>query len=283
MPPSRKPLLLVALMAAALPACATMGDPPAPPLLSHVLPTTPAVTYAFEDSSVFSIDPGAMGAMEVVGVQEGVAELEFRQDSTGALHVLVGFPRLNVQFRNPGQGAVTADQGDIAGRFTVNLGPAGMVAVTDTPALTAGLRDVTGVESLLQPLFVRLPDLPVEAGASWTDTVTSVEHTGGLRSETWQMITSTLMGDTTVAGRTLLRIRTEATNQIEVTGTSGGVEILQRVSGDTRGEVLWDPEAGVLYSRREEGELDGTIDLPGLGASDLSVSGRVARRVVLQP
>lgn len=277
----RRSSLRLLLLAAAAPACATLGvDPPEP--LGYRQPLPASLEYAFQDSSVFSFDGGGMGPTEMLALWSGVADVAFATD-TSEIRATVGFPQLRGRYENPGQAGVSADEGDIAGRFSVLLDPRGRVEVTGTPARAAGAEELVRPESLVRLFFVRLPARVVVPGERWTDTISTVEETDGLRTQSWQVITSTLAGDTTVGDRTLQRIRTETLNQVEVSGSTGGVEVLQRYSGETRGVVLWDAESGVLYAREEQGELSGSLELPGVSAESVPVEGRISRSVRLLP
>ncbi|HSH45929.1 MAG TPA: hypothetical protein VK966_08740 [Longimicrobiales bacterium] len=272
-------LHLLTLTTLGVAGCATLRGGEEPLSLAYTMAGT--ATYTFQDSSGFSISAGGPGDMDIVATQEGTAALTLRGEG-GRLVGTVAFPRLRAEFRNPGQGAVTADENDLEGSFGITVSRRGRVEVTDTAVLSPRLRAVTGTSSLVQPLFARVPGGIVPEGGTWTDTVRVVEETEDLRSETWRVVTSALAGDTLIDARRLVRIRTSTINQIEVRGRTGGVEILQRVSGETEGVTLWDVEAGLLHSRREAGELEGSIDLPGLGAQDLPVRGYMTRAVTLE-
>jgi hypothetical protein len=255
---------------------ATMSVPEG---LAYGPPDPDPATYIFTDTAAFAIET-AMGAMEVVTTQDGVAELDFR--GWADARVIVRFPRFRGSFHNPAQGTSTVDERDIGGPFTVRIDHTGMVAVTDTPSLSQELLDITGPESLIRPLFAQLPGRTVAVGARWVDTVTIIEESAGTRSVARSVITSTLAGDTVVAGRRLLRIRTESANTIEVTGVSGGVDVEQRLSGATRGTVLWDEGAHLLVERVAAGEMAGTLTLPGLGVAPMAVRATLRRTVSLR-
>jgi hypothetical protein len=268
------PALLIA-------ACARPGVP-SPEGLAYGIPDPNPAVYEFADTARFAIETGAMGTMEVVAGREGVAELDFRRDDD-AFHVTIRFPRLRGSFDNAMQGSVRADETDLHGPVGARVSYRGRVEVVDTPSLSRNLLDVgAGPEALARPLFAHLPGRPVEPGASWVDTVTTVGDDGATRSRAWSIITSTLAGDTVVAGRRLLLIHTDAATSLDVEGVSGGVEIAQHLTGRMRGHVLWDDRARLLVEREEAGELSGSLDLPGMGAGGLPVYATVVRRVSLR-
>lgn len=264
----------------ALAACGGVGAPaPEPVILTYQVPDPGSVSYEFGDSATFTIDTGAMGAMEVTTDRSGTADVRFTPAEEG-VHASVRFPRFRASFRNPAQGDVSVDESAIGGAFSVAVSPGGDVEVVDAPRLDSLLLDIAGPASLVRPFFVQLPGgLAVDR---WVDTVTTVEETGETRTRTRSVITSSLVGDTMVAGRRLLHIRTRAESSMDVDGTSGGVELEQRLTGVTIGTVLWDPVAGLLVWRTESGDLEGTLEVAAAGVPPFPIQGRLSRTVSLR-
>lgn len=264
-----------------LAACGAPSEVPAPDALAYGPPAPNPAAYTFADTLAISIRTD-MGPMEVVTARSGTAEMDFRRWASHS-EVFVRFPDLRGSFRNPMQGSLVVDESDIDGVFTVRVGPAGLVEVTDTPSLSDGMLGIAGPSSMVRPLFVALPGRAVEVGARWVDTVTIVDEGGGTRSEARSIITYVLEGDTVVTGRRLLRIRTTSMDSVQVEGVSGGVDFEERLTGITSGTVLWDPAAQLLVERVETGGLSGRLDLPGTTAPSMAVSARLSRAVSLRP
>lgn len=262
--------------------CLRQPEGPGPGGLSYGEPDPNPATYTFSDSGSFAIEAPGYGVMEMETVREGTAELHFRPSGDG-YHVRVRFPELRSAFRTPAQGTSSSDESDIDGPVGVDLSFLGAVMVVDTPTLSPALLEVTGAEGLVRPLFVRLPGRPVGPGARWTDTTRTVEERAGTLSRGTSITTSTVIGDTVVAGHRLLRIGTSAFTSVEIGGVSGGVEIEQRMSGTLHGVVLWDERASMLVERVESGELTGSLDMPGTGVAAMPLSATVRRRVSLRP
>ena len=200
--------------------CAGAGDPAQPPALAYGEPDPNPATYTFSDTASFEIQAPGYGVMEVETAHTGTAELRF-QEGAGGYDVQVRFPELDGSFRSAGQGEERITASDVGGPIGVDLSFRGVVAVVDTPAVTAAFEEVVGVEALVRPLFVRLPGYAVRAGARWVDTVVTREESGGTASTGTSVIVSTLLGDTLVNGRRLLRIGTHTETSLEVVGTSG--------------------------------------------------------------
>lgn len=271
-------LLLALSSCAGGPGPGTIGAYP----LRYEEPTENPATYAFTASTEFSIGAGPMGTMRVGSEQAGVAELTFRADSAG-LASTIRIVEFAGRFENPNQGAIQVDASDIEGSWTVRVDHRGRVDVVSAPALSAEVREIAGPESLVRPFFALLPGRASAPGAVWIDTVSTTERTGNTTARWRSVIRSTLTGDTVVDERWLVVIRTESATTMEMEGSSGGVEVIQRLAGTTRGTILWDPIAALLVARTDGGRLEGTLALPETGFSGLPVSGTVRRSVALQP
>lgn len=269
----------IAALTVLLAGCGGPPVVPTPDALAYGRPDPNPAAYTFADTAAFTIQTD-MGPMEVVTARAGTAALDFRPWADS--RVFVRFQEFRGSFRNPMQGAVTADETDIRGAFTVRMDSTGMVAVVDTPFLSEATRNIAGPAGLVEPLFVQLPGRPVETGARWVDTVTTIEESADARSEVRSVVTSVLQGDTMVAGRRLLHIRTTSVDNVEVEGVSGGVGFEQRLTGASSGFVLWDPAARLLVERAETGELSGVLELPGLNTPSMSMTARLARFVSLR-
>lgn len=273
-----------ALCFLALSACAGWPGPAdlgAHPLRYEVPGENPA-TYTFTASAAFSIDAGPIGTMRIGSEQAGRAELAFRPDAAGVVST-IRVLEFSGRFENPDQGAVEADGTDIEGSWTVRVDDRGRVEVVEAPTLSGPASDITGPESLVRPFFALLPGRVAEPGATWVDTVSTSERAGGTTTRWRSVVRSTLAGDTVLDGRWVAVIRTESATTMEVEGSSGGVEVSQRLSGTMLGTILWDPAAALLVARTEAGDMEGTLELPGTGFAALPVSGTVRRTVSLQP
>ena len=253
---------------------------PTPDGLAYGPPDPDPVTYTFSDTTTLIIEAGT-GPMEVVTAYGGTAELDFRQWPRDH-RVAVRFPRFRGSFRDPTRARSVVDESAIGGAFAVRLGAGGQVAVVDTPALADPLPDIVGPETLIRTLFVHLPAASVDVGATWADTVATAEEVAGTRRATRSVIVSTLAGDTLVAGRRLLVIRTEAENTVRVTGVSGGVEVEQQLTGSTEGTALWDDRSHRLVERWATGSLEGTLTFPRVEMAPLPVRAAIRRVVRLR-
>jgi hypothetical protein len=274
-------VVITGIMVTGLAACA--GMPTASPgALAYEEPDPNPVTYSFADTTTFEIQAQGYGVLEVETGRQGSAELHFHGDGGGEnLRVRVRFQRLDATFRDATRQTDAVTEADLDGPVDVGLSPTGRLVVVDTPAVTAAFLEVAGVEALVRPFFITLPGRPVEAGARWTDTVVTEELGPETTTRATSVIVATLVGDTVVAGRRLLRIETRTETAVEVTGESGGVAIEQQLAGTMAGIVLWDPHDRLLVSRAESGTLSGYLLMPGASPASLPVSTAIRRSVAL--
>jgi hypothetical protein len=122
----------------------------------------------------------------------------------------------------------------------------------------------------------------VRAGAVWVDTISATDENAGTKASLNDIVTSTFVKDTVVNGRTLALITTTSQRTLNVTGTSQGVEIAQKLIGTSTGTVLWDIQQKLLVDRTEKGELAGTFDLPAMGVTGLPITAHGALRIAQQ-
>jgi hypothetical protein len=272
------------LAAAAATACGPPAAPapftPAPDDLAYGLPTPSPLCYAVADTARFTVDSGAMGRMSVSAAYAGTVEMDLGAGAD-AMEARVRVHRLQGGFEAQPQAAQAVDASDIDGEFRLTLDPRGHTELVDAPTLSPGLRDVTSAEALVRPLFVQLPGRPAGTGDVWVDTIVSIEARPDARSTVRTVITTTILGDTLVEGRTLLRLHTRAENHMEMEGRSGGVLVQQLLTGTTDGTVLWDPHFRMIIQRSETGSLTGTLAMPGPGIADVPLSATVRRHVRL--
>ena len=119
----------------------------------------------------------------------------------------------------------------------------------------------------------------VDPGATWPDTVRW--HIDAPEAEvTYRAtITHTLVGDTIVNGRTLLRIATDGTlDTVTVTGVPGAATF-RVLKGPVSGIVLWDPERGLVASAEYERDLTGKLERPDRRVLEMSLEGRLRLRL----
>lgn len=254
---------------------------PEPDALAYGLPTASPAFYIVADTATFTVDSGAMGPMSVSAAYSGTVEIVMGAGED-ALEARVRFHGLDGVFQTQGQRPQRVDASDIDGEFLLTVDAQGRTETVGAPILSQRLLDVTSADAMVRPLFVQLPGRPATAGETWVDTIVSLEHQSDARSQVRTVMTTTLVGDTVVDGRTLVLLRTRADNRLEMEGRSGGVLVRQLLTGATDGTVLWDPHFHMIIQRSEDGSLTGSLEMPGAGAVTVPLAARVRRHVRLE-
>ncbi len=263
-------------------ACGVPGTPSPQAGLAYAVSGPEPVTYSFTDSMGLVIQAGGMGDVTIHVAYSGMARVALQPgagDFLATLEVLA----FDGGFSNPMAGSVTATASDIGGPIQIRLSPRGETEVVEAPSVTDAFDQVAGIQELVRGLFVRLPGTPVEIGDTWTDTIRSREETGETLSISQSILTATAAGDTTLDGRTLRVVETSYENTLNLSGTSGGTRVSQRLSGTTTGTFFWDVARTRLVQRRETGSMTGTLSLPDMGIDGIPVEANLVRRVRLEP
>lgn len=268
-------------LTASLAACAGGPASPAPErALAYDVPEA-APTYSTADTMRFMIQAGDMGSVQIAVQYQGTAQLTF-EPAAGDFNVTVSLVSFEGRFSNPMAGSLDSDASGLGGPIVVRVTSRGETELVEVPSVTDAFDQIAGPDELVRDFFVRLPGRPVEVGGTWTDTIRSRTEGAGTLTISQSILTATVDGDTTMAGRTLRLIRTVYDNTLNLSGTSGGTRVSQRLTGTTTGYFLWDMERRLLFERHEEGSLSGSLSLPDMGIDGLPVEATVKRVVRLQ-
>lgn len=270
-------LLLASAVPFALASCASRGGVRAVDgALAYAVPAVNPAVYTYSDTTRMDMD---LAAVDLAA--RATVELAF-EPAAGGLRATARWTEFDGVFVSP-NGRVGADASGIAGPFVLGVDGRGRVEVVQAPRLSQPMREVMGgPATMAQALFIRLPGRVVEPGATWVDTVRVAEESEGLSSMLEAVVTSTWAGDTAVAGRTLRVIRTRSAVEVDVQGVTQGIEIRQRLTGESNGTVLWDAERRLLVAREEDGALDGAMELPAMGVREIAVRARSRTRLALR-
>ena len=273
---------------AAAPANLVPAEPAASHTLTYDLPSLPTATYAVSDTTVTVMNAVGNDVDMTMG-SAATLELTFERDADGLLisgTVLDGGSSMSSA--TVPSGSVTVD--DIEGDFEIVLGPLGEVQVRSLPESGGALALTNTLASVASDLFPRFPEDPVEFGDVWADTadasateadIAEAEMLGvtGAESSGSTITTYTLVGDTVVAGRTLLQISIKVDGTMTSTAEVQGMEAAMDMTSVTDGFFLWDPERRLLAAVELMRTADTTTMMQDL-AMTMTVVGTVTLRLV---
>ena len=257
----RRPLafaLALLPLAAACAAGAGSGSS-APGRLAITVPQGGSAAYTQVDSAVISVDAGGQ-MIDVNAVTHQVLDMTFSR-APGAVEVTATWRELDAVVSNPMGAPERADIDDVEGSLVFTLDPRGAATVVTKPDLRGTAVQMVDPATVAHGFFPRLPGTPPTPGMTWTDTIAYESDSGEASSQVRSIITYTVVGDTVVDGRSLLRVDTEGSDERTAEGTTAGMDFVQNVSGTVEGFFLWDLAAGKLHTQFTESDMSGTMEL----------------------
>ena len=274
-------LSLVILIALPVAGCGPFGGGPSPDAaLAFGVPTPSSLTYLVGDTTEVSVETGMMGTLAITSSTSATLALDFAQVA-GGVQVTALFRQYSAIQTNPMAGATTADQDDIDGPLVLNFDRRGRVEIVQAPEVSGNAVQFFPSEYAYS-LFPQLPGGPLDPGDSWVDTVAyEMEHEGTSVAPIYAY-TYTLQGDTTVAGRRLMKIDVVGQMSVDMLSNMEGMDLAQAFAGDLSGTVLWDPVGGMLHSSETTYGATGSLDMPAAGVPPMPLTVTGIRRVTLQ-
>ena len=207
--------------------------------MAYTVPEGNPLTFSRTDSMELFIDVPGMGSFDVLVDQRATLIVGFEPSEDG-VRVTAEVREFSGRMTNPLGAPVTVTEGDVEGTLVVGVDGRGRAHVVSTPEVSGAAASIFAGEALAHELFPLLPPADVSVGASWSDTITY--HFSGRDTSldvTWAG-TSTLVGDTTVAGRALTLVRTSGEVAIADDLVIGGMNMRREVAGPETGFYLWD-------------------------------------------
>ena len=274
-------LSLVILIALPVAGCGPFGGGPSPDAaLAFGVPTPSSLTYLVGDTAEISVETGMMGTLAITSSTSATLALDFAQVA-GGVQVTALFRQYSAIQTNPMAGATTADQDDIDGPLVLNFDRRGRVEIVQAPEVSGNAVQFFPSEYAYS-LFPQLPGGALDPGDIWVDTVAyEMEHEGTSVAPIYAY-TYTLQGDTTVAGRRLMKIDVVGQMSVDMLSNMEGMDLAQAFAGDVSGTVLWDPVGGMLHSSETTYGATGSLDMPAAGVPPMPLTVTGIRRVTLQ-
>lgn len=238
---------------------ASCGAPPSPGGLAYGPPGPAPLIYVTGDTLAMDIDAGGQ-AMAASVRRAATMDVAFAPAAAG-VEVSLTYRDFAARMTQPMGGPVTADGSGIGGPIVFTLDAQGRVGEVTQPEITGNARQFVRPLTTAATFFPRLPGRAMDAGATWTDTIRIEGSDASGRVSSVKVVTSTVVGDTTVAGLALLKVVTEGTEDSSSSGVIAGMDFSQDVRGDVEGWFLWDGRRGVVVESYEQADLRGDMDV----------------------
>lgn len=243
------------------------------------MPTVSQANYAFEDETVVSIS--AMGqSMEVSQVGSATYGLTFTPSPLG-VGISLSVLELDATIRQPMGGPLTVDESAVAGTLEFSLDRLGNASISGQPTVNAEASQMVSGLSLAHTFFPGLPGRAVAPGDVWVDTVAYEGEEGAGNASENAVLQYRIVGDTTVAGRALLRIDFVGTSRTSTEMDMSGMLVRQESELEVEGHVLWDLQAGLMFESERTGVGSGRASVP-IVPTPLPIRITTTKRVRLQ-
>jgi len=274
------PMVLAPAMAAILATagCTLFGGPSPAGTLGYGLPSPPSAVYGIADTVQVTVTTPT-GRLESAGGYALTLDLGFEMGPAG-VRVRGIVDEIEGSLWNPGaQSRRPRPIGSPAETHDFVIDRRGVVEVRSFPTLSDDAALLFSFAGHAHDLFPQLPDSVVDPGATWPDTVRWHVDLPATEVTYRATLTHTLVGDTLVNGRPLLRIAVDGTvDNVTVTGVAGAATY-RVVKGPVTGFVLWDPERRLVAWAEYERNLTGMLQRPDREVLEMRLEGRVRLRL----
>jgi hypothetical protein len=252
-------MVLLGIAAGHLASCG--GAPPAPPALAYRLPDVPEASYLVTDTATISMS--ALG--QTMALELGSAanySMSFRRAGEG-LAVTMSMMDLDATLNAPMVGSTKFDESGVTGDLAFTLDRRGNAVIGVTPDVSEPALRFVAPEQAARLFFPALPGTAVAVGDSWSDTVAVESDTEGSQRTVFDYL---VVGDTVVAGVSVLHISFEGTSEVTQALSMQGTELELTTSLELDGFVLWDLQRGLLFERATNMSGTGSVQTPMLPA-----------------
>lgn len=281
---SRKSFFATATAAAAvlLPACSGGPGPEEPAPLAFVLPDLSSVTYVLTDTGSLAMKT-PMGDVDSETAWSTTLEMNFADDP-GGVRVTATLSEFAASASLPGMGEVSSDLNAVEGSLEAVIDSRGRAREISSPQLTGPAAELGVFEGLVHQIFPRLPARVAEPGMSWVDTLSWSSDESESKISTTAISSYTVVGDTVVEGRALLKLGVTVETTSETTMSQAGMQLTMEDAGTQEGTVLWDAARGLLFSQELRRQSTGTLSMEGMpmaGAGGMAVENEGVLRIQL--
>ncbi|NLG61524.1 MAG: hypothetical protein GX539_04715 [Candidatus Cloacimonetes bacterium] len=273
---------IVALSFLAVTACASAPRATVP-TLAYAVPAVNPASYVVADTTTVVVRGGRGRTLSTTIGMLARAAVGMHVDSVGML-ASIRLESVDGTFLAGDSATSRVDSTSVpSGAALLRMSRRGADSTMSVPALDRALSRFISGESFYHQLFPRLPGGAVTPGMAWTDTLRLNDEGAGVQSRIESIVSSSLVADSVVDGRTLRVVVSRFTTRVEVSGIVDGLQVDQRLVGSGEATTLWDESASRMYSREETVTATGTSDLPGAGLRSAPVESRTRRVVRIQP
>jgi hypothetical protein len=150
-------------------------------------------------------------------------------------------------------------------KVTGSMSPQGEVFTFQVPADSTSPMGGQEYQSL-RTFLIRFPNKSLQPGVSWTDTVSNKFSNMGIDGTETTVVTSRIVGDTTIAGQKAWRVQRSATATVTGSGSQNGQAIVVDGTRSIAG-VSYMSRSGLYLGSNSTQQAKTTITAPAAGQS----------------
>lgn len=272
---ARSPIAAFATLG--LVACGGGPGSASPAALAYSMPSMASVQYLSGDTTQVDVD--AMGQSLQISMENAATYDVAFSDAADGVDVSMTVSEYSARMSQPMAGPVTADESGISGALAFNLSRRGDVTVSSTPTVSGNAAQTFTPNSMAYSFFPGLPGTAASVGDMWTDTVSWSGPEGQGEVDAQSVVDYTIVGDTAIAGRSLLNIAMEGLVKTETSVNMGGMDIVQTSEISLTGTVLWDVANNLMFEMHTRGAGTGAAGTP---MGDMAMSLRTVSHIRLK-
>jgi hypothetical protein len=223
------------------------------------MPSAATAVYEMGDSMRVELDAGGQ-LLEMRVDLSATFGATFTRAAEG-IEVSMDVSEFGAHLRQPMGGPVRVDGSGIEGPLVFSLDRRGAVTLISEPTLSSEAKQFFPALSTAHTFFPRLPGTPVAAGDTWTDTISYSGAEGEGSVTAVNAMTYTVVGDTMVDGRNLMKVTFVGEQEATGSGVTQGMDFRQELSGSVQGHVLWDMPAGAMVEHFTESDGRGSMEV----------------------
>lgn len=251
--------LVVAPLAACAGGTASPGEMASPPALAYSVPPGNAATYIQGDTVEMEMDMGGQ-MLDVTVAMSATLDLAYA-GAADAIEVTATYRDFDLTASNPMAGTQRGDESEIDGPIVFTIDRMGAGTLVSAPTVQGVAAQAVSPGAMAAGFFPRLPGRAVTMGETWTDTVSISTQEDAGTNEGTTVYVFTAVGDTVVAGRSLLKVSFTSDDERTSLMSQQGADIRQDVSGSGDGFYLWDAGRNLVVEQYIEARLRGTMEV----------------------
>jgi len=233
--------------------------------MAYGLPDPRTISYVVSDTITIGIE--ALGQSLDLQVRSVATYALAFERAADRLRATLAIEDLDAEVSAPMGGPMRVDESVVSGSLVVDVDRRGDLAVVASPEVEEAAAAYFSGPQVAAALFPGVLGAVARQGDSWVDTVSSSETGDTGEASQQSILTYTVVGEVTEAGRTLLQVAFEGPSEMRQTMSMQGIDIEQSTDMALEGRLLWDVQRGLIQESETVGSGTGTVRISAMPGS----------------